>query len=344
MNNLTTLLIKGSILILAPLFFLFLMLFPAIRETVSPFLFGFVAAYILTPVVRFMYKYFHLPKTFTIIIIYAIFASIAILTISRSFSILNKESDLLMDESEKLSLTVNSNLAQMPEWSRGIASEIVNSVKETVYIKQKQPIPFIKGTLGRTLSVLIFLVSTFYFLKDEEFFSNILKKTTLGRTLHKTIQNYFRGQIFLIFFMTLITWIFLTVFKVKFALLLALFTGFAEVVPLVGPITAAILASLMAYLTGASAFGLSNVMIIVVIIAGYTILRQIEDFFIIPFVMEKSVKLHPLFIVFFTLLGERLFGFVGLLLAVPFAATYKVILDYVWSEYIKPLNLIRNGK
>jgi predicted PurR-regulated permease PerM len=288
-----------------------------------------------------MNRYFKLPKTVSIIIIYALFAFIAIITISRAFAILNKESDLLVDESQKLSQTVDQNLAQMPEWSQGIASEVVNSVKETVYVKQRQPLPFIKGALGRTLGILLFLVSTFYFLKDEEIFSQTLKKTTLGRTLHKTIQNYFRGQIFLIFFMSLITWIFLTVLNVKFALLLALFTGFAEVVPLVGPVIAAFLASLMAFLTGTTAFGLSSQMIVVLIVCGYTILRQVEDFFIIPLVMERSVKLHPLFIVLFTLIGERLFGFVGLLLAVPFAATYKVVLEYVWSEYIVPLKIVK---
>jgi predicted PurR-regulated permease PerM len=332
--------IKGSVLVFSPLLFLFLFLFPPIRETISPILFGFVAAYILTPVVRFMNRYFRIPKTLSIIIIYVLFASIAIITISRSLTILNKESDLLIDESQKLSLTVNKNLSAMPEWSRGVASEIVNSVKETVYVKQRQPIPFIKGALGRTLGLLFFLVSTFYFLKDEALFSQILKKTTLGRTLHKTIQSYFRGQIFLIFFMTLITWIFLTTLHVKFALLLALFTGFAEVIPLVGPVTAATLTSLMAYLTGVSSFGLSSSLVVVVILIGYTVLRQIEDFFILPLVMERSVKLHPLFIILFTLLGERLFGFVGLLLAVPFAATYKVVLEYVWREYIKPLNIV----
>lgn len=123
----------------------------------------------------------------------------------------------------------------------------------------------------------------------------------------------------------------LTVLHIKFAFLLSLFTGFAELIPFIGPIAAALLAAVVTFFTSLAS-GTPPFITIIVLLLGYFVLRQFEDLLIIPVVLSRSVKLHPLIILFTTLLGGQLFGVVGLILGVPFVATYKVIIEYLFEK------------
>ena len=61
----------------------------------------------------------------------------------------------------------------------------------------------------------------------------------------------------------------------------------------------------------------------------YTILRHAEDYFVIPFVIGRIVRLHPAVVIFALLSGGAVFGLIGVVLAVPVAATLRLVLIYV---------------
>src|SRR5207245_211567 len=82
-------------------------------------------------------------------------------------------------------------------------------------------------------------------------------------------------------------------------------TGVLEVIPIVGPITAGAIACLVA-LGHPAPWGLSQIWYVAIVAAMYTVLRHAEDYFVIPLVIGRLVKLHPAPVIFTLLTGARL--------------------------------------
>jgi predicted PurR-regulated permease PerM len=150
-----------------------------------------------------------------------------------------------------------------------------------------------------------------------------------------------RGQLFLVFFVSVVLFAFLTILGVKFSLILAIFSGFAEIVPIIGPLVAAAVAATVAFLGGNANFGLSSIQLVIAVIIVYTVVRQFQDYFVTPHVMGKITRLHPLVILFAVIAGEHIAGILGLILAVPIAGIIKIIFEYSLNKVtdVKKLKL-----
>lgn len=187
-------------------------------------------------------------------------------------------------------------------------------------------------------SFLIFLFSAFYFLKEGRgVFDKALnyipndyrvEVDILTRKINSVFGGYLRGILLLIFIVTVLTYISLTILGVRFALIIAIFSGFAEVIPFIGPITAGIVAVIAALLNGVSNFPLTPVQAAIAVAIIYFIIRQFQDYVVTPQVMGKIVGLHPVVILFSVLAGEHLWGPMGFILAVPIAASIKILFEY----------------
>ena len=154
----------------------------------------------------------------------------------------------------------------------------------------------------------------------------------LLRKINSVLVGYLRGQIFLVFFVSLTLFVLLAILGVKFALILAVFSGFAEIVPIIGPIVAAAVAAIVGYLGATSNFGFDQVQIVMAIIVIYFVVRQFQDYFVNPFIMGKITKLHPLIILFAVIAGEHSGGILGLILAVPIAGILRIIFEYSFDK------------
>lgn len=109
---------------------------------------------------------------------------------------------------------------------------------------------------------------------------------------------------------------------VKYALALGLLAGVLEIVPVIGPLVAAI----PGVLVGVS----QSLLYGLITLIFYIVVQQIENQFLVPAVMRRAIGLHPLVTIVAVLLGARLGGFVGVILAVP-AAT---IISLFWADLL----------
>ena len=199
-------------------------------------------------------------------------------------------------------------------------------------------VPFLVGFSHFLLEFLVFLIGTFFFLRDWPrllgWFRNLVPPASrhellpLGAQVSVLLSRYVRGQLLLVVIMTTATTIGLTFFGVPFSLLLGIVTGVLEVIPIIGPITAGAIACLVA-LGNPNPFGWSQLVYVGAIAVMYTILRHAEDYFVIPFVIGRIVRLHPALVIFALLSGGAVFGLIGVVLAVPVAATLRLVLIYV---------------
>jgi predicted PurR-regulated permease PerM len=185
-----------------------------------------------------------------------------------------------------------------------------------------------------TLGVVLVLLSLVYMLVDgSRFWQYVMRFVprehrahvqALSDQIHVVLARYLRGQLVLIALMSTITFVVLEwFFKLPYALWIGILTGFLEVIPLIGPITATIVACTIGFEQGGPTEAAA-------LAVTYLILRQAEDQLVMPLVVGRAVHVHPLVTIFAVLTGEKIAGVLGMILAVPMAAAVKVVLDYAY--------------
>ena len=114
-----------------------------------------------------------------------------------------------------------------------------------------------------------------------------------------------------------LTYIGLSLLGVKYALVLALIAALFEIIPYLGPILAAVPATILAF------FQAPFLALTVVLL--FTVINQVENYIIVPQVMKRTVGLSPIVIIVVMLIGAKLAGILGVILAVPTAAAITEI-------------------
>lgn len=325
-------------LVYAGLAIFFVVLFYLIRSVLTPFILAAAMSYVLNPAINWIDLKLKLPRGLSIGIIYIVLILVTIFTVSILGSRLFHESEQIQMSTKTVMVDLRSEVNYLPDWSQDVANDVLDTINANVQISPRRIVPMFSGALGKTVNVLIFFLATFYFIKDG---SKIMKRVLesvnksyrddlneLLKRVNGVLGDYLRGQLILVLIMSLFTYLTLSIIGVPYALALAVFTGFAEIIPFIGPVIAAGAAVFVASTDTTLNFGLTPITEILVVIIIYTILRQAEDLFVIPQVMGKLTKLHPLVVLVSVLAGAHLFGPIGLVIAVPLAATGRVVIIY----------------
>ena len=188
----------------------------------------------------------------------------------------------------------------------------------------------VASIFGGFFSMLGVIVITFYMLLEEnalkKFFRSIMPVKyqpyvfQLVNRSQEQLRNWLRGQLILCLIIGFLAWFGLTIFGVKYALVLGLWAGLTEFIPYLGPFLGGIPAVFIALTTG-------NFLNAVLVVVWYIIIQQLENNFIVPRVMQKIVGLNPLVVVIVMLVGAKVAGVIGLLLAVPLTIIVRTFLE-----------------
>ena len=190
-----------------------------------------------------------------------------------------------------------------------------------------------KGVFNGIIEVILILVLSFYLLQSNKGVEGAVvsyvprqhqkRVLSLYRKISTKMSQWMRGQIFLGIIIFLINLIGLSVLKVEYALTLAVISGFLEVLPIIGPIVAGGLAVMIA-LT-------QSPLLALIVLAWYVLVQQAENHILVPQIMKKSLGLNPIAVILALIIGGKLLGIVGILVAVPIAAAIGVLLE----EFVK---------
>lgn len=188
--------------------------------------------------------------------------------------------------------------------------------------------------LSGLLKVVITLSLSFYMLVKKDGVRGFLqavipkKHQEYAIDLIIRIQNklgrWLIGMFSLMVIIFILNYIVLRALGVPFALLLAITGGLLEVIPYIGPTMALIPAALVALTVSP----LSMVLVIV----SYILIQQMENYLITPLVMKKAVGLNPVIIISAILIGGQLAGFLGVIIAVPFATAVSVFMKDILNS------------
>jgi predicted PurR-regulated permease PerM len=153
---------------------------------------------------------------------------------------------------------------------------------------------------------------------------NRARVRAVGADCAKAITGYVFGNLLISVIAALVTLFSLAGLGVPFSGVLALWVGFADLIPLVGATLGAIPAVGVAFLHSITA---GVVMLIV-----FIVYQQFENHVLQPAIMSKTVQLNQLFVLVSVLIGVELFGFLGALLAIPTAGVIQVIVRDVYNN------------
>ena len=188
------------------------------------------------------------------------------------------------------------------------------------------------GGIFTTASVLLV---TFYLSLERDGVEKLIKLflpaheehyvIDLWRRAQKKIAQWARGQILLMLLIGTITYGGLSLLGVKYALLLAIVAALFEIVPIVGPVV-----------SGAAAVSVAvfqSTALALWVLLFYVIVQQLENHIIVPMLYRRVLGLNPVIVIFALLIGGRLGGMVGIVLAMPVAAMVMEFLnDYTTKK------------
>jgi predicted PurR-regulated permease PerM len=342
---------QGKLIAVAIVLGLSVLLIMSIGSVLTPFIAAIVTAYIFNPLVTLLERRTRSGRAPWIVVIYVVAFSLLYGLFTWVWPRIIYQYNGFVEQLPQIVV----NLTEMFEGSRTFS--VVPGITFDLAPLEEQLINTATD-LGRTLSegvphlvfsaletaiyILIYLIVTFYLLLQ----SRELKHWTvrhiptsyraeigaLGSQIDRVLSSYIRGQLMLIVIMAVLLYIPLTILQVPYALVIAIASGVLELIPILGPWSAALIAMVVSLFQPVVPFGLSNLALAGLIGVIYFTLRQIEDSFIIPNVMGHLVRLHPAVVLFAVLAGGSLAGALGLLLSIPIAAVVRILLVYLYGK------------
>lgn len=182
---------------------------------------------------------------------------------------------------------------------------------------------------GGIASLLLIIVLSFYFALQDTGVDDFLRlvmpvkyeeySVDLWKRSQKKIGLWMQGQVLLSVIVAILVYLGLLIIGIPYALLLAVFTAIAEIIPIFGSLMAGTLAVIVAYGSGGIPLGL--------IVAGlYVVVNQFESNLIYPLIVKKIVGIPPLLVIVALIAGYTLAGPLGVVLSVPVAA---VVLEFI---------------
>lgn len=318
--------------------------FDILSEVINIIFVSVIFTFFLNPFVKFIEKK-GTTRFWSVLIVYIIIFSfflmisfILIPKITREFRSLAEALpnyiNILYKDIENSWLKYFKKLDSLPPKLRGIKEEINKNVlglENAIVNSIRTLTDSMVDIFTKAVNIVTVPIVTFYILKDEDLFKEKIYRMVpekyeddVSRLFHemdKVFNEFIRGRLIVGAFVGIATTIVLLILKVDFALLIGIFSGLMDIIPYFGPVLGIIPGVVFAFLQ-------KPIKALWVIIL-FIVIQQIENNIISPKVVGESVGIHPITVILVLIIGGSMFGILGMLLAVPFAAIFKIVLLFV---------------
>ncbi|MFA6004198.1 MAG: AI-2E family transporter [Elusimicrobiota bacterium] len=315
-----------------------------LRQALLPFLLSFALAYILTPMIDAMetrgIRRFHIVLGFYLGAALFLYLLVQYLLpiVSLEISRLQANSPAYMAKAQHIASDLQVRAAKrIPHTGLPLEQLIGRALASAS--EQLQYLPSYLLGLFPLLS-LFFLVPfiTFFLLLDGPDIISAGIQACPSRYVEQAIHliseidaslgNYLRGILIVALAITGASYLGLLIMDVNSALAIALLSGVSSFVPYLGAIMGAVVGGTAAFMQfGKVTAGLK----VVLLFFG---IRLADEAFLQPFIAKYSVHLHPLMFLLALIVGGEMFGFMGLVFAIPAACVIKALLKVVWEWYL----------
>ncbi len=185
---------------------------------------------------------------------------------------------------------------------------------------------------------------TFFFLKDNHMFTNIITSLVPEKYIDQTIniidevsnllRRYFSGIALQIIILMTFVFTVLTILGIKDAIIIAFFAAIINVIPYIGPIIGAVF-GIFIVMTNNLGMDFYDVILIklVKIVLTFISMQMLDNYILQPFIYSEKVKAHPLEVFIVVLVGAKIYGIVGMVLAIPAYIVLRAIAKVFFSNY-----------
>ncbi|HAC3491065.1 TPA_asm: AI-2E family transporter [Listeria monocytogenes] len=347
------LLVALDIYVLTKIAFIFDPLMVILKTVAAPIILAGISYYLFNPIIDWLEKH-KWKRGWAIALLYLVIIGLLILLFSfvipavkdqivslfKSFPGYWDQITQKFDEFSRSSLfdqikdKLNTNMSDIMKTLSTKGTSVINSA-----------ISSIGSIVGTVTEVVLAIVTTplvlFYLLKDGKKLPDFLLKMlpvngrahtrqVLGEA-NQQISSYIRGQIIVSLCIGILLFIGYLIIGLPYALTLAIIAACTSIVPYLGPAIAITPAIIIAIVT--------SPWLLIKLIIVWCVVQLLEGKFISPQVMGKTLKVHPITILFVILVAGNLFGVLGVIFAVPGYAVLKVIVTHVfiWFKRISGL-------
>ncbi len=320
----------------AVLVLLFLAFIYQVRAALFVFILALMFAYLLSPLVNLLDRLLPSSKTrtpalaiaYVLVVAAAVFAGIQVGSVAvEQAKDLNTRLPAMIEglktPSPEASPTINSLKAQLVERIGGQFAEHSSDIVSEV---ASAGVKFVTVASG-LIYVVIIPILAFFFLKDAgairqhiiDTVPDAARRALLDDVMadvHLLLAHYMRALFALAFAAFTAYSIFFSILGLPYVVLLAAIGGMLEFIPIVGPVSAAAIISVVALVAKA------DMIAVLVFLAVY---RMFQDYILSPHLMGQGVELHPLLILFGVFAGAEVAGVAGTFLSVPILALVRIL-------------------
>jgi predicted PurR-regulated permease PerM len=327
------------------------------RDALSPFIVGLLLVYLLDPAVERLGR-LGLPRGIAILVVYVVAVALVAAALILAIPPLLEQVGQFIGDTPKLAAIVQG---QLDSFRRAyVALEIPAEVRAAIDRSLAQ-IGRDAGTISPGLVVPVFTsvagfvatffgyviipVWVFYLLKDRPGLTVSFDRSlpeewredtwAVIRIAERVFGQWVRGEIVLGSTVALATFLGLELLAVtvdpvfgRFAFFLAILAGLLELLPIIGPIIAAIPVILVGATAGVQAAIAAFILTLLI--------QQLENYFLVPKIQGDATKLHPALVMFALIIGAAIAGLLGAILALPVTAAGRDIYAYLFRRLSQP--------
>ncbi|GGP13726.1 AI-2E family transporter [Oceanobacillus neutriphilus] len=309
--------------------------FSFIGKLLLPFLIAGVLAFLLHPLIEWLHRH-RIHRGIAVLIIYVLFFGGAGYAIYRAYPLMVEQiKEMSRNFPEFIALYQNglnkmyTSTSFLPETVHDRMDMFIQSLEDTMNSFSGKIIGGFNGMMDAIILLTIIPVLLFYFLKDYPFIKSFLfrfipykyrdETGSVCREISKGLSGYIRGQFIIsaaVGIISTLCWMWL---DLPYALLLGIILAIVNIIPYFGPIIGAVPVVTVAYMVQPE-----KALFVVIIIF---VIQLIESNLLSPYIMGKTVKIHPIGIIFALLLGGQLAGVIGMVISVPIFTMLKVLIQ-----------------
>ena len=327
----------------------FIALLYLLSPILAPFLFAAILAYISNPLVSSLARH-RVRRALGAVLVMIMLAGLLVLLLLILLPLFIKEVGLLSERLPGLLAQLNDNLAPWIKARFDVELQFDLAALKNLLHDNLQGadglgmklFASIKigglAVLGFVVNLLLVPVVLFYLLRDWNALlariNGLLPRrwhsrlTGIAREIDAVLAEFLRGQIAVMVLMSVLYVLGLWLVGLEFALPIGIITGTLVFVPYVGMLTGLVLATLVAFMQFPGVNGVVPVWIV------FGIGQALEGMLVTPLLVGQRIGLHPVAVIFALLAFGQIFGFFGVLLALPASAALLVGLRHLGSQYL----------
>ena len=327
-----------------------------VSDTLVPFLVAFIFAYLLQPAIDTNCHKLKLPRGIVTLGVFTMFLSGFVAIIVLIVPIIYQQIAVFVSKIPQYKSNFQSGITAWSERLNDVNPELSNKVTESAqnFLDSAFSIfaSFANHIWQYTLATINFFtivalvpIILYYFLRDwPQIVSSIesilpmrgkSKVREIFISINELLSVYIRGQLNICLLLAFYYILGLNLIGLDLALLLGILSGFLIIIPFIGAMISFLMVVISCYFT----FGAGIELVYVIIL--YVVGHSVEGYILAPKIIGDRIVLHPVWIIFAVFAAGSVFGFIGIVFAIPIAGIVKVLLSHV-IDYYKSSKMYKN--